>query len=53
MLFVEAELLEIKIDPRAVEDAHDDTFAENGWDGRYPEVDIDPADGDLDTAVLG
>src|SRR5262249_4615230 len=51
--FMKAEPLEIKVDPRAVEDAHDHALAEHGRNGRYPEIDVDPANRDLDTAVLG
>src|SRR5262249_5170260 len=53
MFFMKAELLEIELDARAVEDAQVDALTEDGRDRRYPKSDVYSAHRNLDGTVLG
>ena len=48
-----AELVEVELHDRAVEDPQDDALAEHGGQGRDADVDAVAAEGELDPAVLG
>ncbi len=47
-----ADLVEVEVDDRPVEDPEDHALAEQGRQGRDPDVDLVAADGQLDPAVL-